>query len=477
MNVDLRRVPLFNGLDDAQLRWLLDNSEWVAAREGEVLMREGEPGEALYIIIEGEVEVTKRAGNTDVLLAVRGTNEIMGEMSLLENRPRTATVRVTRNSELVKISRQTFDKLINQNPAASLTILRTVSSRLRNSESMLRQNEKMAALGTLSAGLAHELNNPAAAARRGASVLRQALIDHQGLTSQLYAQALSNSQMVAVDSLRQQLASAAEVKDDSVAQSNALYISDMESTLQDWLESQQIEDAWDIAPILVASHWNADRLKPLLLDFSGDRLSCVIQWLSKSCLVYSLLDEIHHGTERVSEIVKAVKSYSYLDQAPVQELDIHRGLEDTLIILAHKLKQGVRIHRDYAANIPRIEGYGSELNQVWTNVIDNAIDAMHGQGDLTVRTTLQTNTNGTADAVVVDISDTGPGIPAAVQEHIFEPFFTTKPVGVGTGLGLHITYSIIQKHRGKIEVSSRPGATTFHVVLPTRLPSTKPTAK
>jgi signal transduction histidine kinase len=477
MNVDLRRVPLFSGLDDTQLRWLLENSEWVAAREGEVLMREGEPGEALFIIIEGEVEVTKRTGNSDVLLAVRGTNEIMGEMSLLENRPRTATVRVTRRSELLKISRKTFDELLSHNPAASLTMLRTVSSRLRNSESMLRQNEKMAALGTLSAGLAHELNNPAAAARRGASVLRQALVDHQRLTGQLYAQSLSNSQMDAVDSLRLQLANAVEVKEDIIAPSNALHISDMESDLQDWLESQQIEEAWDIAPTLVASNWNADRLKPLLRDFTGERLSCVIQWLAKSCLVYSLLDEIHHGTERVSEIVKAVKSYSYLDQAPVQELDVHRGLEDTLIILGHKLKQGVRIHREYATNLPRIEGYGSELNQVWTNIIDNAIDAMHGQGDLTIKTTLQTNPSGVADAIAVDISDTGPGMPAAVQEHIFEPFFTTKPVGVGTGLGLHITYSIIQKHRGKVDVSSRPGSTTFHIVLPTRLPAISPAAK
>jgi signal transduction histidine kinase len=187
------------------------------------------------------------------------------------------------------------------------------------------------------------------------------------------------------------------------------------------------------------------------------------QWIGIGCSLHALLSEVSMGAERISEIVKAVKTYSYLDQAPIQEVDLHEGLENTLVILRHKLKVGVTVKRDYAADVPRIEAYGSELNQVWTNIIDNAVDAMNGQGELLVRTYKK------GDHVVVEIADTGPGIPPEIQSRIYEPFFTTKPPGVGTGLGLNIVYTIIHKHYGKVHLSSRPGATCFQVTLPLQL--------
>jgi signal transduction histidine kinase len=192
-------------------------------------------------------------------------------------------------------------------------------------------------------------------------------------------------------------------------------------------------------------------------------LPVIVRWLGNSALIFSLLGEIAQSSERISEIVKAVKSYSYLDQAPVQEIDIHEGLENTLVILRHKLKEGIHITRDYATNLPHIEAYGSELNQVWTNLIDNACDAMKGKGELGIKTYLQN------DHVIVEITDNGSGIPESIQPRIFEAFYTTKPPGVGTGLGLHISYNIIQKHHGTIHVTSQPGATTFQVTLPIRL--------
>jgi len=238
---------------------------------------------------------------------------------------------------------------------------------------------------------------------------------------------------------------------------------DRESDAQAWLEDRGIDRAWELAPTLVTFGWDADTLQSLADTFADDQLSVIAPWLGVGSSVYALLDEVGRSAERISEIVGAVKSYSFLDQAPVQDVDVHQGLDNTLVILRHKLKQGVRVRRDYDAGLPRIEAYGSELNQVWTNIIDNAIDAMQGQGELTIRTYADDG------HVVVEIADSGPGIPPHIQSRIFEPFFTTKPPGVGTGLGLNIAYNVVQRHMGRITVTSQPGETRFQVRLPIQL--------
>lgn len=458
MTVDyLRQLPLFAGVDRQDLDWLFSTAERMDVPAGHILMREGDPGGSLYLVLEGEFEYTKRSGEQEVVLAVRGAGEVIGEMSLLDQSPRSATARATRDSRLLMIKQDAFRQLLSKSPAATLAILHTVTSRLRNTEGVLRQSEKMAALGTLSAGLAHELNNPAAAVRRSADQLRGALGEWQRLNGEMAHLNLSPDSAQRLAALRDEInqRAAGPVRLDPLARS------DRESEVEDWLEGHGVESAGQMAPALVAFGWDTRSLDEL--RSFGTALPVVTHWLAAASSVYALLDELGQSAERISEIVKAVKSYSYLDQAAIQEVDVTEGLENTLVILKHKLKQGVTVRREYASDLPRIEAFASELNQVWTNLIDNAIDAMKGQGQLVLRTYRQDN------CVVVAIRDSGPGIPPEIRSRIFEPFFTTKPPGIGTGLGLHISYNIIQRHRGEISVNSQPGATEFLVKLPIRL--------
>ncbi|MBI2935444.1 MAG: histidine kinase [Chloroflexi bacterium] len=336
---------------------------------------------------------------------------------------------------------------------------------MHNTEAMLRQHEKMAMLGTLAAGLAHELNNPASAVGRSAAQLRGVLAEWGRLSHELGLLVLGQRQGEIIGVLRTDMVQRAA----SPPRLDPLSHSDRESALQTWLEGRGIAGAWELAPTLVTCGWDVGALQKLAQDFAAAQLPTVIQWLGVGCSLYGLLEEVRQGSERISEIVKAVKTYSYLDRAPVQEIDVHEGLENTLVILRHKIKQGVQVMRDYTRDLPRIEAYASQLNQVWTNIMDNALDAMQTHGELVLRTYAKDG------YVVVEIRDTGPGIPPEIQPRIFEPFFTTKPPGQGTGLGLHIAYNIIvHKHHGDIRVTSTPGSTCFHVTLPTRLQRGEP---
>jgi signal transduction histidine kinase len=456
----LKRLPLFAGLDDNDLNWLWDMAEPVSIRAGQLLMQEGTPGDACYIVLEGEFEITKRSDNQDIKIAQREPGAVIGEMSLLDHSPRSASVRATTDARLLRISQNTFDLLLKNSSSAAIAIIHIVSDRLRQNEGLLRQSEKMAALGKMSAGLAHELNNPAAAVRRSSGQLRESLDEWQAITVELDELTHGDRQHERVHTLRgeitRRMAAPAEL--------DPLTRSDRETDLQDWLEEHGVAEAWELAPALVAFGWDAPALAPLSEDFDAEQLSILTRWIAIGCSLHSLLNELYTGAERISEIVAAVKQYSYLDQAPIQEVDLHKGLDNTLVILRHKLKTGVKVTRHYDQDLPMIEAYGSELNQVWTNIIDNAIDAMDGQGEIVIRTQCQP-----PDQVVIEIGDNGPGIPPEIQKRIFEPFFTTKPPGVGSGLGLNIVYTTIHKHGGQIEVFSRPGSTRFKVTLPLRL--------
>ena len=457
---ELRQIPLFADLSEEDLEQLYKMAETVSFPAGQLVLREGDPGDSLYVVLAGELEVTKRQGGQDILLALYKPGQFFGEMALLEQAPRSASVRTLQESRLLLISQAAFQTLLSCSPSAPFKILRTVTSRLRSTESMLIQNEKMAALGTLAAGLAHELNNPAAAIRRSAAQLRDALADRERLTAQLGTLANDPHQKETLGALQAEIIE----RTTNPPLYDPLALSEREDQLQEWLEDHGVEQAWDLAPVLVSFGWDTSELERLADSFTPVQLPVVVRWLAANSSVYGLLEEVGKSAEAMSEIVKAVKTYSYLDQAPIQEVDVRESLENTLVLLRPKIKAGVSVTRDYAEGVPRIEAYGSELNQVWTNLIDNAIEAVEGQGELTLRAF-------TAKGVVtVDVIDDGPGIPPEIQPRIFEPFFTTKAPGVGTGLGLHIAYNIVvHKHRGQIQAVSRPGETRLRVVLPIRL--------
>jgi signal transduction histidine kinase len=452
----LKKIPLFADLPEGDLQRLCETAEEVDLATGTELFAEGSPGDRVYVVKEGQLDILKASGGRQVLLAVSQPGQVIGEMALLEQKPRMATVRARTDSVLIAIRKKQLDDLLVTSPSAASTMFYTVLERLRATEAALRQSEKMAQLGTLSAGVAHELNNPAAAVNRGASQMETAVAQYEEALQRLSRLALTKAQRERLRDLakgvREQAARPLEL--DPVARS------DREARLETWLEQRGITDTWKLVPALVNLNYDTAKLAAVAESF-GEGLYPVISWLSATATLHSLLAEIGHGAERISEIVKALKSYAYLDQAPVQAVDVHEGLDNTLLILRHKLKPEITVRREFAPDLPLIQAYGSELNQVWTNIIDNAVDALEGQGNITLRTRQE------GDWVVAEIQDSGPGIPPEILSRLFEPFFTTKPPGQGTGLGLDISYNIVvHKHRGDIKVLSEPGRTCFQVWLP-----------
>ena len=463
----LKKVDLFAELPDEDLLAICGTAIEMTLADGELLFAEGDRGDKAYIIKEGQLEITKQTGGREVLLAVRGEGDVIGEIALLEEAPRMASVRARVPTALISIRKGMLDNLLATSPSAARAMLQTVLERWRGTQAQLRQTEQMAQLGTLTAGVAHELNNPAAAVKRGADQMRFSLSPLAETQAALSHHEFSAAQQTAVNDLAAQ----AQTRTAEDSTLGALDRSNREEELEDWLDDSGIDDPWDLAPSLVDLEFSSDRFADLSNQFSRAELGDILRWVVAVYQAHSLLREVGQGAERISEIVKALKSYAYLDQAPVQSVDIHDGLNNTLVILRHKLKQGVEVKRNYADDIPHIQAYGSELNQVWTNILDNAIDALDGKGLITL-STRHDNSH-----VIVEIEDNGPGIPDEIRSRIFDAFFTTKPPGKGTGLGLNISYNIIvYKHRGDIRVYSQPGFTCFQVWLPLNFEDDGPAA-
>ena len=452
----LKKVPLFADLPDEDLDRLCAMVVEERIPAAETLFVEGEIGDKAYVIMSGEVDILKESGGRTVLLASRRSGEVIGEMSLLDQTPRFASGIAKTECEVLAISHESLENLLDTSPSAARVMLSTITNRLRSTEIVLRQSEKMAQLGTLTAGIAHELNNPASAARRGAEHLQTSIELFEEAYQKFHALGFSDEQWRKAAELQ----AFAQKQASQPADLDSLGRSDREAELEDWFDDQDVDEGWEYAPHLVSLGYQTDNLDDLQDDFPGEALIVVVQWLGTLYTIYSLLEEIHQGTSRIGDIVKSLKSYVYLDQAPVQTIDLHEGINNTLVMLRSKLKSGISLERHYDENIPKIQGYGSELNQVWTNIIDNAVDAMDGVGEIRIVTKMQ------GDWVLVEIEDSGPGISEDVQQQLFSPFFTTKPMGKGTGLGLNISYNIIQKHKGDIKVFSRPGKTCFSVRLP-----------
>ena len=452
----LKKVPLFASLPDDDLESLcrLVTEQDIPANQ--VIFTEGEIGDKAYVIMAGEIDILKNSGGKTVLLATRRMGEVIGEMSLLDQAPRFASGRTRTDCKLLSISHENLEYLIDNSPSAARVMLSTITNRLRSTEIVLRQSEKMAQLGTFTAGIAHELNNPASAARRGSEHLSAAMVRIQEIYQQFYEYGFTKEQWDKVAELHEHAhrIAAQPVDLDSLGRS------DREEEIEIWLDDHNIENSWEIAPILVSLGYQTVDIAELEGIFPGRHLVVVLNWMCTLYTIFSLLEEINQGTTRIGEIVKSLKSYVYLDQAPEQLVDVHQGLDNTLVIMRSKLKKEIILERNYAQDLPKIMAYGGELNQVWTNIIDNAVDAMDGQG------TIKITTKHNDGWIFVEIEDSGPGIPEHVQQNLFSPFYTTKPLGKGTGLGLNISFNIIQKHKGEIKVFSRQGKTCFSVRLP-----------
>ena len=442
-DIDLSAVELFANLSDEDLAQLTGSLTERELGSDEYLFREGDDGDSAYVVAEGEVEIVKDAVGSDVRLAILGPGTLIGEMALLTNEPRNASCRAVTTTRLVVIPRITFDALIEASPTALQSLFSVFVSRSREQESRLRQSERMAQIGVLTAGLAHEMNNPAAAIVRGADQIQQHLT--------AYAAAM---QALPHDAVVPSPASEPRVM-------SSLERSDLETRVEQVLESAGVDEAWSLAPSLVAAGFTES---DLALDL-GPHTTGLLTAAAVQAELTTLVHEISEGATRLSGLVGALKSYSFLDQAPVQDVDVARGIEDTLLILRSKL-EGIEVVRHYADTVPPITALGSQLNQVWTNLIDNAADAIREAGKS--GGTIWITTEFSDGCVVVTIENNGPPIPAEIQDRIFEAFYTTKAPGSGTGLGLDTAYNIVVvQHRGRLDVHSDASATRFTVVLPT----------
>ncbi len=457
----LKKVPLFENLTDSDFDLLCEMVEEVNVAAGHTLFDEGDKGNEAFVIEEGQMEVIKKSGEREILLAVRGPGEVIGEMAMLEEAPRMATVKARTDTRLLAIEKEELDELMHRSRSALDALIHNVIHRLRDTQNMLQQSEKMAQLGTFTAGIAHELNNPAAAITRGDAQIAIALpklLMSQGV---LATHDLSPEQREEINRMKKLAIERAE----KPPELDALLRSDRLDEIEGWMDANTDKpDAYEIVSYLVDLDVDVKQLGEMVKIFTDQHISAVLDIFASLYSVYSIVAEMDQGATRIADIVKSLKSYSYLDQAPVQQVDVHKGIEDTLLIFGSRLRHGISVRREYGEALPKIEIHGGELNQVWTNIIDNSIDALDGDGVIIIRTRSEGNW------VIVEMEDNGPGIPKKVQPKIFEAFFTTKPIGEGTGLGLNISYNIvINQHRGDIRMFSEPGKTVFEVWLPLSL--------
>ena len=453
----LRKVLLFQELTEEQIQSLPQGNEiWL--EPGEKLFEQGEPPDYFYIIFEGAIQITHEVRNQLIVLATYKTGMFFGEVALLAGTFHLASGRALLKSHLYCLKEEDFWQMLSFCPSLRKLVLDRKAMRMQEFQTLSQQREKLISLGTLAAGLAHEVNNPAAAARRATKQLHQPLNVLQNLALKFIKQYLKPVQVQRLIELQHQIGK----YDITLNQLDSLGLSEREDELTCWLEEQGVADGWRFSPTLVAAKVEAQQLAEISKSIEADVFNNVVTWLEAALTSVNLMNELDQSICRISELVQAVKDYSYMDRAPLQKIDLHEGLDNTLLILSHKLqKHKIVVVREYEPRLPLIMAHGSQLNQVWTNIIDNAIEACGKEGTIWVRTAFE------KDCTIVEIADNGPGIPTEIQSRIFEPFFTTKQMNGGTGLGLEIAYRIIVgQHKGDIRCFSMPHDTRFEMRLP-----------
>jgi len=425
---------------------------------GEIIFEEGTANYPFCIVLEGQIRVTRRIGGQETLLVMHGPGQFTGEISMLTGGAAIATARAQGPARILRFSNEQFRKLIAECPELAGTVLSAFAARAHEVDSVTIQQDKMASLGKMAAGLAHELNNPAAALVRSAAGLRESLVRISNLGLQ-YDSRLTDKQRPVVQHMQEYLRKRAS--DGTML--SPIERSDREEALAEWLDAAGVTDGWDMASALVSAGLTRECLDGLDGELEPAALAAALTWIEADLSTTELAGEIESAATRISDLVLAMKQYTYMDQAQFQTVDVHVGLDATLRLFAHRMKKGagIEVRRNYDRSLDKVCAYAGELNQAWTNLISNALDAMRDSGVLTITTRRD------GDQAVVVVEDNGPGIPPEIREHLFQPFFTTKAAGEGTGLGLEIVQRIIvNRHHGSIHVDSRPGDTQFIVSIP-----------
>jgi signal transduction histidine kinase len=450
---ELLRLPVFADLPEDQISWLISHSQELVLQSDDIFVNRGDPADAMVVVLEGQLQLRgDLAGG--LITIVHKPGDVTGVLPFSRMKQFPLTGRALTSSRVLRFPASLFPALVQKMPELAARLVAVMSDRVREATRIEQQRDRLAALGKLSAGLAHEINNPASAAKRAASQLRTNLKQIRDASHGLDTRNLTFAQKAEIEKLENWL------MNDDEPPPDILTISTLEDQLDAVLREHGQNDLWQLTANLARRGTKPELLHALFASLDTDTARAALVKVSASLEVAGLLNELDNSTARISDLVRAIKEYTFMDQAPVQNVDVVKSLETTLTILKYKLKHGVDVHRDYQPVPLLVDSFGSELNQVWTNIIDNAIDAMRGEGRLRVRTYREDT------CVVVEIGDNGPGIPADVETHIFEPFFTTKGVGEGTGLGLDTVQRIVKKHGGHIQVSSKPGNTRFQIFLP-----------
>jgi signal transduction histidine kinase len=465
---ELRALFLFEKLSDSQLAWLCREGRVEVFPPGPVYA-EGDPATCFYVLLSGTLVLSRKVGADDVetnRTSAPGVYSGAFTAYLGDRVPQIyqTSMRVTEPSRFFVLEADTFARMMAEWFPMAVHLLEGAFFGVQNAQRLVQQRERLLALGSLSAGLTHELNNPAAAAVRATAALRERVA---GMRHKLGIIAAGRYEPATLETLIKQQERAAE----QVAKAPTLSpieAADREDAVADWLDGHGIDGGWSLAPVFVQAGLDAGWLDQIAACVDEATLDGAVRWLNYTVETELLMNEIEDSTTRISSLVGAAKQYSQIDRAPFQVVNVHDLLDSTLVMLAGKVGGGITVVKDYDPSLPTISGYPAELNQVWTNLIDNAVDAMGGTGTLTVRTALDRG------QVLVEFGDTGPGVPAEIRDRIFEPFFTTKEVGEGTGLGLDISWRIVvNKHHGDLRVESEPGNTRFQVCLPINPPETE----